>query len=430
VKVDRRGLATALVGGLLAIGRKSGVRDAIDAHSAAKGTASLADDPAAGAARNALPHKRLADAYLSEDGIGRLIANPRGTLGPLSSLIEPRASRGVAAALVAGDEGLDLDLRSELDPDRARARPGFFSAFPPFEPTLASSLSADSLGYVGIADPAKALGSLLKQARAEEPGLATAVRPLVKRVKELGNVDLQQDLLPSLGGQAALALEPSPGGGGGGPGKNRGANARGRSRNAPLAPPPSTGTIPNSETPFVVFLGSGIDAARARRALARLQAPIAHALEPSKQAPAFSERKLGEVTARSLRLSPTVNLTYAIVESMLVVATDPAAVDQIAAGEHRLDQADLFEAATEDMPGHVSVLGYLNLEGLIALAEHAGLSEDPAYATFAPEIRRLHALGLTVKSSDRELSTDLRLVIGEGPGRAARGDVAAGVPPE
>ena len=113
-------------------------------------------------------------------------------------------------ALVAGDDGLDLDLRSELDPRRAKSHPGFFSAFPSFEPDLAGSLPPDSLGYVGIGDPGKTLRSLLKQAGAPEPGLAAAVGDLVERVRKLGEVDLEKDLLPSLGGEAAIALQPAP----------------------------------------------------------------------------------------------------------------------------------------------------------------------------------------------------------------------------
>jgi Protein of unknown function (DUF3352) len=106
VQVDRRGLATALVGGFLAIGRESGLRDMIDAQSGAKGTGSLADDPAASAARDALPDNRLADVYLSKAGIASLVANSRGPLAMFASLINPGASQGAAAALVATGDGL------------------------------------------------------------------------------------------------------------------------------------------------------------------------------------------------------------------------------------------------------------------------------------------------------------------------------------
>ncbi len=66
------------------------------------------------------------------------------------------------------------------------------------------------------------------------------------------------------------------------------------------------------------------------------------------------------------------------------------------------------------------MLGYLNLGALIALAERAGLAANPAYATFAPEIRRLEALGIAVQGTSHQLSTDARLVVAE------EGDAGAG----
>jgi hypothetical protein len=387
VSVDRRGLATALVGGFLAIGRESGVRDVIDAQSGASGTGSLADEPAARAARDALPDDRLGDAYLSPDGIDRLVGNPRGPLATLDAAVDPTASEGVAMALVASDAGIELDIRSELDEARAKAQPGFFAAFPSFEPTLADSLPSDSLAYVGMADPGSTLVSLIEQASADQPGLAAGVAGLVKQVKQLGRVDLETDLLPSLGGEAAFALQPAPGGGG----KN---------------------LVPTAGTPYLEFLSSGIDAERAGPALAGLQAPIADALNPSSgQAPTFSQHKSGGVTAHSVRLSPTVDLTYAIAGSVLLIATDPVAVKQLTDESGGLADDDLFKEATAGLPDSVSLLSYFNLDGLLTLGEQAGLAQDPAYEAFAPELRKLRALGLAVRQSPSELATDVRLIV-------------------
>lgn len=380
VRVDAQGLATALLGGFLAIGTKGGVDEVIAAQRGADGAHSLADDPAAGDARDALPDQRLADLYLSERGIVRLVAGAGSPLATATSVIDPGASRGAAAALVASDDGLELTVRSRLDPARVRAHPGFFSAFPAFQPTLPASLPADSLGYLGIGQPGRTIGSLLEQAGAQEPGLAAAVGRLTKRLRSLGDVDLERQLLPSLGGEAALALEPSPRGG--------------------------------SRTPALIFVGSGIDPALAGQALARLQGPVAKALGSSRQAPVFGQRRMGEVTAHTLRLSPTIDLTYAIVGKSLVIATNPAGVRAVSVEGPSLDRAALFQQATAGLPGQVAALGYLNLDGLVALGERAGLTSDSAYRTFAPEIRKLKALALAVHASPEELSTDVRLVVG------------------
>ena len=413
VRVDRRGLATALVGGFLAIGTRSGVREAIDADSGEEGTGSLAGDPSASAARDALPDKRLADAYISPGGIAGLVADPRGSLATFAALINPGASQGAAVALVAGDEGLDIDLNSQLDPRRAKAHPGFFSAFPSFEPQLAGALPPESLGYVGIGRPGTTLMSLLEQASTTEPGLAAAVGDLVKQVRKLGKIDLQKDLLPSLGGEAAIALQPAADEGGGGGGDA------------------ATGALPGLQIPFLEFIAADVDSDRASQALARLQGPITQALNPSKElpAPVVREREVGGLTAYSVSVSPSVDLTYAIEGSTLVVATDPAAVEQLAAGEGGLSSEELFDRATDGFPGELAMLGYLNLGGLIALAESAGLGEDPAYATFASDIQRLQALGVAIQSSPEELSTEARLIVGEGADLPQEAEAPEGVTP-
>ena len=280
---------------------------------------------------------------------------------------------------MADDSGIEVDIRSELDEARAKAQPGFFAAFPSFDPSLTASLPPDSLAYIGMADPGTTLVSLIEQASADQPGLAAAVASLVKRVKQLGKVDLETDLLPSLGTEAAFALQPGPSGKG---------------------------------VPYLEFLSSGIDAQRAGDALASLQAPIVAALSPSTgQAPTFNERKVGDVTAHSVQLSPTVNLTYAIAGSVLLVATDPAAVKQLTGESGGLDEDEAFKETTDGLDSDVSLLGYLNLSGLLTLGEEAGLAADPAYTTFAPELHKLSSLGVAVRESPNELATDVRLIV-------------------
>jgi hypothetical protein len=377
IDVDRRGVATAQVGGFLAIGKKSGIRDVIDANSGAKGTGSLADDAAAMKARDTLPDDRLADVYLSKDGIARLVSSPGAPLANLATVIDPGASRGMAAALVASDSGLDLDVRSVLDPAREKAHPGFFAAFPTFGPTLGSSMPQSSLAYLGIGDAGQTVHSLLAQSGTREPGLAAVVGDFANQIDKLGgNVNLSSQL-PSLGKEAALALEPS-----------------------------------NSKTPFGLFLGNDVDANAAGKALADLEKPLAKALARGEK---FKAHKVGDVKSHSLKVSGTIELTYAIVRSALVLATDPKGVDQIAGGQGGLADTSAYHDATDGLPSTLSMIGFLNLQGITSLAEQAGLAQNPAYATFAPEIRKLDAVGFGVVSSPGQLATDVRLAVGEGP---------------
>jgi hypothetical protein len=160
------------------------------------------------------------------------------------------------------------------------------------------------------------------------------------------------------------------------------------------------------------LVAGGVDTTTVDKALADLEAPVAKALGAS----GFSSQTIDGTKVRSVRVSPAVDLTYAIVDSLLVIATDPDGVAAVSTGDSDLAGTSLFDQATADLPDDVSLLGYLNLDGLIALGESAGLASDPSYATFAPEIQRLEALGVAVESTPNELSMDAHLVIGSAGG--------------
>ncbi len=377
VEVDRRGLATALVRGFLAIGTRRGVGEVIDTATGAAGADSLAGDGVARDARAALPDQRLADLYLSRQGVARLVSGPRAPLAALATLIDPGASRGAAAALAASGTGLELQVHSVLDPTRARAHPSILSALPAFDPSLAGSLSPDSLGYLGVGNPGEAIGALAGLATSGQPGLAAAFGELAKRVPALRRLDLERELAPALGDEAAFALTPS---GASGP-------------------------------PALAFVASGIDASRAAAALDRLKGGVARALGSAR---GFVQRKEGDLTVHSLRVSSGVDLTYAIVDSDLVIATDPAGVRAVSAGAPGLGDGQAFQDATAGFPDEVSTLAYLNLDGLLALGERAGLTRNPAYQAFAPELQELRALGFAAQSAPDQLSTYVRLVVGPG----------------
>ena len=61
------------------------------------------------------------------------------------------------------------------------------------------------------------------------------------------------------------------------------------------------------------------------------------------------------------------------------------------------------------------------------LGEQLGLAEDPVYATFAGDFRRLEALALAVTEDDELLSTDARLLLSEAD--AADEDAESIAPP-
>lgn len=399
VLVGNRGVASALAGGFLLLGSRDAVGRVVD--TLGEGGDSLAADPAAERVAQGLPDDSLVQAYVSEQGVKRLLAGAPGTLGTLDTFVNYEATVGAGAALVASEDGLELAIHSELDPERLRRSPGFLDAFPPFEPELADALGPATLAYLGLGDPAASVERLLEQARSGAPGLVAAFEGLARGLRERERLSLQREVLPLLGEEGAFAIGP--------PSRRparRGGRARGRQ-------PP--GTIGPPGVPYVAFIGTGVDTEAANQALAKLQGPLVRALdpEPGGQAPVLKKGMVDGVRTHSVSVSPAVEPTYATFDGRLVVATQPAGVERAVRGEGGLADSEFFERATDDFPDRPALIAYLNLGGLVALAERQGLAEDPAYAFLAKEIQRLAAAGLAVERGTEALDTLIRVVVSQ-----------------
>lgn len=416
VAVTSRGdVATATVGGFLVLGPQAAVRRVIDTELDAG--RSLDDSSAAEEVRDELPGDSLVQAYVSEQGAEDLF-RAGAPLGSFEAFVNSDATRGAGAALVVGDDSLEIEAHSLLDSERLASSPGFFEALPPFEPDLADELSSGSLLYLGLGDPEQSATALIAQATAEAPGLVAGFEDFSEQLEEVGRINVQRELLPLLGGEVALGIEPPPGGAaeggsGGGEAEVEPELPEGIEPGGPAPLPQERGELTFSGVPYLTLVADEIDEEVARKALADLQVPIAEALDPgeSGQAPIFEGTEIEGLQTRSLRISPTVNLTYAIFDEKLVVATDPAGVKQVKSGESGLEDADGYERATDELPDELSALVYLNLADLVALFEREGLAEDPAYVVFAPEIRKLEGMGLAVKGDEDAIETELRLTV-------------------
>lgn len=425
VRVDQRGTASALAGDFLLVGGEVAVQRTIDAERGVGRT--LASSPLETQVLDELPDDSVAEVAVSEDGVSELLAGRRGPLGSFEPFVNFDSTVGAGAALVAEEGAIELAIHSQLDPERLESSPGFFDAFPPFDPTLAEELDAGTLAYLGLGDPAASVENLFTQAIAQAPGIASGFNELIDDLQRTGGIDLQSEVLPLLEGEAALSIEPAKGGqGGGGEPEEEAPTIPGQGPDVPGAPPPedllppegappAPGVVEPAGVPYLMFLAEGVDEERASETLAKLQGPLAEALDPAEtlQAPVFSEREIDGVEAHSLRLSRTVDLTYAILDGKLVVASDPQGVAEVKSGEGGLPDSSSYEQATDGLPDEPSFIVYLNLGELVVLAEQAGLAEDTAYAAFATDIRRLSGLGLAVERGEESLDTAVRFTVAD-----------------
>jgi hypothetical protein len=377
IMVGRGGIASSIVHGFLAIGTRAAVRAVVETATGAADAWPLSGSSAASAVRGMLPSQRVADAYLAPGGVAAIIGRSRAPLASLAPFVSPGASGGVAAALVAADGSVELEVRSALDPKPATSRPGSLAAFPRFQPTLADHLPARTLVYLGAGEPGQTIAPLLGRAATQGRTLARAASAFAHRLDAGGKVSVGRDLAPVLGSEGALAVEPAPAG-----------------------------------PPYLLYLGGTVDPGAARTSLARLRAPLARALAPG--AGGFRRIRVGRVAAYALPGTPFGTLTYAIVGGRFVVATNRAGIIAAASGGGGLASSDAYRAATAGLPSSTSVIAYVDLGAFVSLAERAGLAANPGYASYAPDIHRLSAVAAAVASSPTLLSTDARLAFRAG----------------
>lgn len=371
--VYSNGFATARSGDELLFGSVAAVRAGLAARS---GQIPGLEGSDRDTAREGLPDVRLAEIYLSRAGVQRLLAGQPGTATQLGTFVDYGATTGMAASARARDDGVEIDLVSDLDPKLEQRSPTVFAALPQFEPALADEAGSEALGYIGVGGLGPALNKALATAGAGAQGLAGSLRSLAQSLQKQAGVDPLKDLLPALGGQAALVAEPTEG------------------------------------VPYASLIVDGVDEKKAMEALASLQGPVVRSLGTAgPQVPSFQAKDVDGVTVHSVQISPSVDLSYAVFDGKLVISTQPEGIAQVRSGGDDLAGTSAFKDATDRLPDRVSALVFLNLDEVFGLAQQAGLTTDPLYASLSEDISRIGSLGLAVTGSDSELRSRLFLAI-------------------
>ncbi len=366
------GFATAFSGDQLLFGSEAAVRAGLDTKAGRVPELEASDEDAA---RDELPEVRFAEVFMSRAGVQRTLVGRQGGATQLETFVDYGATLGLAASATAKDEGVEVNLVSSLDPGLLEQSPTFFANLPQFEPGLTGEAGERALGYIGVGEVGPTLTQLLEGAGAEGQALAGSLRALAQRLQQEAGVDPLADLLPALGGQAALVAEPSDGIG----------------------------------IPYASLIVDDVDEEKAATALTALEKPLVRAVGQGVGAARFEQSEEDGVTVSSLRVSPAINLSYAVFDGKLVVSTDPAGVAKVRSGEAGLAESSAFDAATDQLPDEVSALVFLNLDELVGLAAQAGLAEDPLYASLSDDISRVGSLGLAITAGDDQLKSELFL---------------------
>jgi hypothetical protein len=254
-------LSSTYVGTFLAIGQPESLALAAKLERAGgRGSLAQAAGPKAQLAK--LPRDRVVDGWLSADGVRRLLAPQGGLLGAAGVLFDQATLKGAAFGLSAAGDQVDVTVTSQLDP-KLKAAAGAGSGFKPFTPTLASSVPADAMAYLGVSNLAPALQRLLAAA-----GSSSAT------LKSLAGA-LDKPLLKVFPGEAAIILTSS------------------------------------APAPVLTLLAATEDEAAARKALADLPAAVRKTLSTAvwdgKVAVATDAKGIAAVKAGGKHLTDTAN---------------------------------------------------------------------------------------------------------------------------
>jgi hypothetical protein len=186
-------LSSTYVGTFLAIGQPESLLLA-DQLAQGKGGTSLADSAGPKKMFAELPADRAVDGWLSADGLRRLLAPQGGLLGAAGVLFDQAALKGAAFGLSASGDHAKLTVHSLLDPKLAKSGTSGFKAF---SPTLASSVPANAMAYLGVSNLAPALQRLLAAAGSSSATLKSLAgalqKPLLKVFPNESAVILQSN---------------------------------------------------------------------------------------------------------------------------------------------------------------------------------------------------------------------------------------------
>ncbi|HSD75927.1 MAG TPA: hypothetical protein VLA98_00925, partial [Solirubrobacteraceae bacterium] len=332
------------VGRWLAIGQPASLRAAA-ALAAGRGR-SLAEAPAYRRATNGLPAGRVADAWVSRDGVRRLLEPQGGVLAAAGALLDRPGLVGAAAAVDAGEDRATLTVRSVAD------------GLPPARPIdgrLASAVPEDALAYVGARGLGPALASLLGVTGGGGQGLVRAAGALRGALP-----DLRRALGAALDGEVALVLTP------------------------------------NLPAPTLTLIGGAGDEAATRRALRRAEAPLLKALlgraagRPG--SPAFRGVRVAGADARVLRVAG-LQLAYAVFDGRLVASTRLDGIAKVRAAGGSIEEAAGYRATVGETPRRAGSLVFLDFSQLLRLGEQTGLNDSRAYQAVKADLQEVRAVG-------------------------------------
>jgi hypothetical protein len=353
-------LSTVFLGDFLAVGRPEIVHRSIDAHW--RFSAPLTTVSSFRLARRDLPERRrLLYAYASRDGVKGVLRRRPGLLGWLAGLTDDPRLGGAALGVSAGKTGIHLDFASALVGSEARSDRLERS----FNPLLPRVVPAGAVAYLGMRGADRLLESVAGLAGGAAVQLPRGLNSLRADFQGPRGAPIRRELGPLLKREAALFSTPA------------------------------------ASSPVLTLLVDDVHPKEADQLVTRLQPLLARLLEqPAQgQVPFFRPQRIGGVDAATLRVAPSLQLTYAIFGGRGVLSTNPLGIRELTQARARIAGNRLFAPEIQRAFRRVTALLFLDLDQLFALGEKAGLESSTGYRRLKSALAGMRALSAVTSST-------------------------------
>ena len=351
----RGALATAFVGDFLLVGQLANVRRAIDVR--AHPSLSLEQDPVFRRARRKLPEgERIAYAYAPREGVRGLLARRSDLLGESMRLVDDRALEGAAAAVRLEEQGARIDAASAL---RGGARRGKRPSS--FVPELPDAIPDAAVAYLGM----RGADRLLEVATEAGGGRVPLLGALARLENDLARsgLRLRRALRPLLRKEAALLVTSS------------------------------------AASTVLTLVVDDVRSEEFGRLLDRLQPLFADSLGGRAEGlvPTLEPRRVAGVNAATLRITPTLSLTYAVFGGRAVVSTSARGIAVLRRSASPIGKNPLLTSALAGL-GRVTSVVFLDLRRLLAIGEQAGLGQSPSYRALESDLSGIGAVSAVTRN--------------------------------
>lgn len=361
----RSGASLAFLGRYLVLGQEASVRSAVDAFRGVVRSLATSEDYRNAAAGE--PADRVIDAYVSSDGVQRLLVPQGGLFAGLGTLLGQPGLTGATLSLSASGSTARVRIHS------AFAHGG---ASQPFAPSLDQLLPAGSKLALEQSAITRSAPRVLGAAAAV--GIAGHLGPLLGRLgaalrAERVNVGRIESLFS---GETAVAI--APGGG-------------------------------------LIILTRVKNQAATSTELANLEIPLAQLFPApstgSGQVPQFTDRSVDGITAHQLSLGTGLRVNYALFHGLLAISTSLPALGAVAQHSRALTGEPGYRAALGGAPSRVTSLVFLDFNQLLDLAERTGLLRGARLEALRPDIERLRTAGLYSTRGEADSTAELTFEI-------------------